>query len=347
MIDENIILKEIGRVLDSGNEEPNIDLKRELYDLDKKNKVEKGEFIKDVTAIANSLEKDQNGYLIIGVSDSEKCPDRSNPQKYLVDTPVQSRNDLQKRMKQIIRSYVEPPISIKCCPIKNENTNRHLLIILIEKWSDEDPRPFVLKSNIKKLEVEKLKVGQIWFRDGADSLVAEKDDIIRLVMGKVRNAHKMEIENIKNSHGRQIDSLNIEIEKIKDNYKKQIDSLSAKIEEMKKEIEGKKEENLNIEKKYLERIEVLTQKYEALIEAKYQEFSVRDEQQSANIIVLQDENERFSREERDMRIFATNLVKELFKHLPDQTKHEDILKFLKTHKMEKLAPIIDKILTKP
>lgn len=292
-MDDSKLWEAVSHVVLSGEENKTIDLKRSCYYFEQD--PHKGEFVKDVSAIANSLEKlGAQGYVVIGVLDSDKCPgpNRTDPSKYVVGAPVQSRDQLEQRMNQILESHIDPRFTIDCriLPTTITELNESIAVLVIRGWTEfheSDPRPYVVTKSVGQ-----LRHGQIFVRRGTRSVVALRADIVNLSARHVRLKYEREIKALESDYGQSIEGLRLEHE---------------------------------------QEIEALESHYNEWIETHEDERKWLDER----IKRLESENARLFRQEMDWRIFALTVCGELYRALPEDSRDRKLRRLLAHCKKEK------------
>jgi len=177
-MDENEVWQALQDVVESGRESNSIDLKQDHYNLQQD--LDKGEFIKDIAAIANSLEKqEQRGYLVIGVKDVKECPRPSEVENYTVGVTLPNLDETQRQMNAILREYLEPGLTVRCESLRPSGTSKDLFLIVIPSWLSINPtfpRPFFCRKGIGK-----IRRGQVFIRAESSVEAALYDDVSRLI----------------------------------------------------------------------------------------------------------------------------------------------------------------------
>ena len=123
--------EELTRLIYS-NEGPKMDFKRRSWDLGSHEG--KGEFIKDILAMANA--PGGTGYLIIGVCDEPSRPLES----------IEGQGLSEERLQQIVKTYIEPPIEFAYGEMDLHGTRIGIVTIPPSK-----ARPHWAKKSIGKL----------------------------------------------------------------------------------------------------------------------------------------------------------------------------------------------------
>ncbi len=133
--------RRVKRYVVSGQETPKVDLKRTL---DLSTELQKAEFVKDVTAIANTPGGD--GFLVIGVVDARER-DSNDPKDYIVGFQA-PRGDPDAFHRQMIDALVKfcnrVPI-IEYEEIMHPDTKRHIGVVTIKRSSNR-PHSFIRAS---------------------------------------------------------------------------------------------------------------------------------------------------------------------------------------------------------
>lgn len=164
----------------SGEETATLDLKVSLYDL--ADQIEKGEFLKDTCAIANSLlDQGTEGYLVFGVRDSIDCPDRTDAAEYVTGVTIASRDELERRVNQIMESHVDPQLALGCRILTPALTGigKDIAVFVIRAWTEaheSDPHPYVVRQSVGR-----VRPGAVFIRRGTMAVGASRADIINLV----------------------------------------------------------------------------------------------------------------------------------------------------------------------
>jgi hypothetical protein len=287
----------------------------------------------------NSQGKGASGYLVIGVSDKDRCPRPTDPYRYIHDIPIPSRGRFQGQLNNILRAYVYPHPAVECYQLKHEETGRRILTIVIQAWQEIDPRPFVIIKGIGK-----IKEGQIWLRHGSDSYVAHRDELVELAAGHVRTSYEHQIRQLRNSHHQQIERLNREL----DERGKTVEDLKLKIDEMRDlfsdEIERQRQETENLKKQFSGNIQALEQRHREEVKRLYgdidqqrEDFSRERQWLDDQLRALKEENTSISRQEREWRLFARSTLQELYRVLPDDSRERRFRQYLALHGKEDLA----------
>ncbi|MBC8450284.1 MAG: ATP-binding protein [Chloroflexi bacterium] len=167
----------IRHVVESGNEDDEVDLKSEWYDLDSRDG--KAEFLKDVCAMANDLsEPGDRRYLVCGVLDVGQWPDRTDVVGYIKGVEPGDLDGINKTISQSVKIHIEPRIQVQYLEIQHPEVNRTLAVLEIRGWlKGRDARPYVIATGIGG-----LKKGQVFVRSlGGLSEPADRSDIQELV----------------------------------------------------------------------------------------------------------------------------------------------------------------------
>ena len=147
-MDKTILLQLIAR-----GESSSLDFKREL---NLESARDKAEFVKDLIAIANSV--DEVGHLVIGVKD---------------DGSVVGTKRLQKKNQQIARRYIEPMPKLFIDHNAVEIEGREVLLALVSV------QPTSLPHKVRKA-IERLEQDEVFVRDGTVVSRAGPDEVLRL-----------------------------------------------------------------------------------------------------------------------------------------------------------------------
>lgn len=178
---EKLTIKKIIKILKTTPEQNVFDWKRDLRF--NKSKDKKGEIIKDIVAIANSI-TDEPGYIFYGVD--TQCP---NP---LLNIP-DSYDDAN--FQQLVNSRVEPEISFLLYPVVHENGKIYVIHI----------SPSYNKPHIIIKDYGKLREGQIPIRMGSSTRGIRSQDLIDIYYD-LRNPLFKEKLNLVNSYVKIIQS---------------------------------------------------------------------------------------------------------------------------------------------
>jgi len=160
------IWRRIKRYVDLGREASKIDLKQTL-DLSTREK--QAEFVKDVTAIANT--PGGNGYIIIGVLDNTKCPrDRFQPENYVVGFSPQDPDELERQMITALSNYCDPIPVIEFSQVVHPQTGRNIGVVTIPR-SARRPHKFIRGST-------GIEQHDVFIRRGTATFKATPQEII-------------------------------------------------------------------------------------------------------------------------------------------------------------------------
>ncbi|MBN1935629.1 MAG: ATP-binding protein [Anaerolineae bacterium] len=152
-------------LIDAGNEGAKIEFKEQL---DLSSRTGKAEFVKDVTAIANTTGGD--GQLVIGVMDARRRSPGSSITEWLTGFSVLDPDQLQGQMTQAIAHFVEPPFEIRYVQAFYPGLDISLGIIAVPT---SQCRPHVIKN-----DGDRIYAGQIFVRRGSQIALASRQDII-------------------------------------------------------------------------------------------------------------------------------------------------------------------------
>lgn len=112
-------------------ETPTCEFKRQWYDLG--NKDGKGEFVKDVTALANTATTEEPGRLVIGVEEAASGP---------VVVGVTSAEPRPETLTQILAEYTTPPVIAEHADVPWENSRVSVLTVNAQQarphWTSRD-----------------------------------------------------------------------------------------------------------------------------------------------------------------------------------------------------------------
>ncbi|MEW6418834.1 MAG: ATP-binding protein [Nitrospirota bacterium] len=182
-MEDEEIWQAIRSTVESGVETPKIDLKS---DLSLNQPVEKAEFVKDVTAIANVGEN--VGYIVIGVRDKkDRVEDDLND--YFIGFDPPDLETRKQQMNQAIENYISPSILIRHYQLTHSQTGKKILVVEIPSNYN---RPYIIKKDI-----DTLKKGMIFTRCDTHTQVASRDEIIRMTTEDIEIRHRDEIESVR------------------------------------------------------------------------------------------------------------------------------------------------------
>jgi len=160
--------RRIKRYVDLGREAPKVDLKQTL---DLSTKENQAEFVKDVTAIANT--PGGTGYLIIGVLDNTKCPrDRFPPEDYIVGFSPADPDELERQMIVALSNYCDPVPEIEFNQVLHPDTGRKIGVVTIAR-SAKRPHKFIRRSTGIDLQ-------DVFIRRGTATFKASPEEIIEM-----------------------------------------------------------------------------------------------------------------------------------------------------------------------
>ena len=148
-MDKTILLQLIAR-----GESSSLDFKREL---NLESARDKAEFVKDLIAIANSV--DEVGHLVIGVKDDGSV--------------VGTKRLPEERIQQIARRYIEPMPKLFIDHNAVEIEGREVLLALVSV------QPTSLPHKVRKA-IERLEQDEVFVRDGTVVSRAGPDEVLRL-----------------------------------------------------------------------------------------------------------------------------------------------------------------------
>ncbi|GAG21798.1 unnamed protein product, partial [marine sediment metagenome] len=198
-------------VVESGNEDDEVDLKSKWYDLD--NRDGKAEFLKDICAMANNLSgSGDRRYIACGVLDARQCPDRADADGYVTGVQIGDVDGINQRISQSVKTHIEPRVDLRYLEIQHPEVDRTLGILEIRGWLRRDDRPYVIATGIGG-----LKKGQIFIRSlGGLSEPADRSDILLLV-GYVQQQHienlEQELEDLRLSTEREREEIEAQLER--------------------------------------------------------------------------------------------------------------------------------------
>jgi hypothetical protein len=152
------LLAELWPYIEAGHETPKIELKR-LLDLDSNRG--KAEFVKDVTALANTPGGD--GYLIIGVHDSKERQPLMGESAFdflcgVSPLAGDQAGGVERQMNQVLDTYCSPPPSVGYRQFLHEISGKWLGIVTVPKSSS---RPHVITRGGEGIQAQ-----DIWVRRG-------------------------------------------------------------------------------------------------------------------------------------------------------------------------------------
>jgi len=134
-------------------EGPKLDVKQQPWDLDTQEG--KAEFVKDVSAMANSVGP-ENAYILLGVTDTERTPIGIEPGALQ-----------EERLQQIVAEYVDPPFNFSYAvkPLGQ----RYVGVITIP-WSADKP-------HLINKDIDRLHRGTCYIRRGSITTLARSTDL--------------------------------------------------------------------------------------------------------------------------------------------------------------------------
>ena len=142
-------------------ESDSLDFKRDQYQFDKGNDIQKGELLKDILAFANSWKRSE-GYILIGVK--EVKGGKSNL--------VGITDDLDDAiLQQFVNGKTNKPLTFSYRPFIFDGKRFGIVKIPVQA------RPFYIKQDFGKLEKER-----VYIRRGSSTDIAKPEEII--LMGK-------------------------------------------------------------------------------------------------------------------------------------------------------------------
>jgi len=212
------IWETIRYVVESGNENDEVDLKSEWYNLD--DKPGKADFLKDACAMANSLSgHGDRCYIVCGVWDIKHREDRSDPAKYIEGVKPGDVDTINQTISHLVSKYVDPPFGVRYLEIQHPKLNRTLGVLEIQGWlGGWDERPYIIAEGIDKLSVSQIFVRRV----GGVSEPANWTDIRLLV----NHAQEQRVE-----------SLEMELEEAKQNAAEELRDAIAQLQRERKEVE--------------------------------------------------------------------------------------------------------------
>ncbi len=211
-MDTTQVWEAIRSVVESGNEDDEVDLKSEWYDLETRDG--KAEFLKDVCAMANGLSgPGDRRYLVCGVLDIEQWPDRADVAGYVRGIEPGDVDEINRITSQSVKTHIEPRIDLKYLEIQHPEASRTLGVLQIRGWlRGRDQRPYVFAAGIGR-----IRKGQIFIRSlGGVSEPADRSDIQELVNHALRQ---------------QIESLEQELEESERNAEEELDRQRREFED--------------------------------------------------------------------------------------------------------------------
>lgn len=145
--------------IETGDETPKIELKRSLWNLSAGKG--KAEFVKDVTALANTPGGD--GYLVVGVLDKKERQEtlRENPFAFICGVVHRSPEQigiLERQMNQALETYCAPPPSVGYVQPLYRPSSKWIGVITVPRSSQ---RPHVIIRG-----GEGIRPQDIWVRRG-------------------------------------------------------------------------------------------------------------------------------------------------------------------------------------
>lgn len=188
--------RRIRRFVEEGKETPKVDLKEKLELSSRK---DKAEFVKDVTAIANTRGK--RGYLIIGVKDSKDCPrEGASPEDYVVGFSPADADELQRQMWDALRTFCDPLPDVSMEILEHPEIRRQICVIIIEAGK----RPHKIIRSSEGIEQEDVFVrrGTATFRAKPEEIIAMAQEpdltnviLINLSSHPLTDTQKEQLEN--------------------------------------------------------------------------------------------------------------------------------------------------------
>lgn len=158
--------RRIRRYVETGRETPKVDLKLTLT-LSGKGE---SEFVKDVTAIANTTGGD--GYLIIGVQDV-KDRESNNPSDYVIGFSAPNSSDrFERTAVAILTKFCSSVPTIEYDELTHPDCNKPIGVVTIRR-SFQKPHSLIRAS----AEVEQH---QVWIRRGTASYIATPTEIVAM-----------------------------------------------------------------------------------------------------------------------------------------------------------------------
>jgi len=217
-MDSAQIWEAIRDVVESGNENNEVDLKSEWYNLD--HKPGKADFLKDVCAMANSLSgHGDRRYIVCGAWDARHCQDRTYAASYIKGVQPGDVDTINQTISHVVSKYVDPPFGVRYIEIQHPELNRKLGVLEIQGWlGGWDERPYIIAEGIDKLSTSQIFVRRI----GGVSEPANWTDI-RLLVNHAQEQH--------------IESLEMELEDAKQNADEELRDAIAQLQRERKEVE--------------------------------------------------------------------------------------------------------------
>ena len=159
--------RRIRRYVVTGRETPKVDLKRTL---DLSARAQRAEFVKDITAIANTPGGD--GFLIIGVIDgSERTSDM--PEEYVVGFQApQGPDAFHRQMVDALAQFCDRVPTIEYDEIEHPESGRHIGIVTVRR-SSKRPHSFIRSSG-------EMKQHDVYIRRGTATYKATPEEIIEM-----------------------------------------------------------------------------------------------------------------------------------------------------------------------
>jgi hypothetical protein len=159
--------RRLARYIESGKETPKVDLK---LSLDLSSRIQRAEFAKDVTAIANTPGGD--GYLIIGVKDiKDRVSD--NVSDYVVGFDPGDPDQFHRQMVDALTMFCNRVPLVDYDQIRHPATDRRIGVVHIHR-SFKKPHGITRASG-------PVKAGQIWIRRGTATYLASVEEIENMV----------------------------------------------------------------------------------------------------------------------------------------------------------------------
>lgn len=166
------MLEKLWPYIEAGDETPKVELKRSL-DLDTGRG--KAEFVKDVSALANT--PDSDGYLIVGVLDKKERQQQSpgEPFGFLCGVPERSAEQigvLERQMNQVLETYCGPPPSAGYEQLWHESSCKWIGVVTIPQSFQ---RPLVIIRGGEGIQPQ-----DIWVRRGEHDAACFKANRVEL-----------------------------------------------------------------------------------------------------------------------------------------------------------------------
>ena len=147
------IWEAIQDIVESGNENNEVDLKSEWYNLG--DKPGKADFLKDVCAMANSLSgHGDRRYIVCGAWDARHCQDRTDAASYIKGVQPGDVDTINQTISHLVSKYVAPAFGVHYLEIQHPELKRTLGVLEIQGWlGGWDERPYTLSASFNRADM--------------------------------------------------------------------------------------------------------------------------------------------------------------------------------------------------